>query len=81
MLSIIGPVEYRVAAPDSHVRSFLRDNNTSGTCTNTGTLRNEGEHLCISTTPIIRVQQGELLHLCFPAFLLLLLTVPLKRDC
>lgn len=59
MLSIIGPAEYRLAVTDSFaqesVGSLLKENNTSGTCTNTGTLRNEGEQLYTNTLPAITV--------------------------
>ncbi|KAL3156024.1 hypothetical protein ABBQ32_013012 [Trebouxia sp. C0010 RCD-2024] len=54
MLSIIGPAEYRLAVTDSFaqesVGSLLKENNTSGTCTNTGTLRNEAAPLALLTS-------------------------------
>lgn len=83
MVSIVGQVEYRLAATDSYAQEsvgpLLKDDNTSGTCTNKGTLRTEGEQLY--TWPTICVcNRQNCYKLCTPVFLLLL-TVLLKKHC
>ncbi|KAL3145811.1 hypothetical protein ABBQ38_015187 [Trebouxia sp. C0009 RCD-2024] len=54
MVSIVGQVEYRLAATDSYAQEsvgpLLKDDNTSGTCTNKGTLRTEAVPLALFTS-------------------------------